>query len=107
MFDELDHAKPWMVDGLGCVPYKIRLERARRWYLNKVDTELIDIDVHAPIKTLDTVFGMFGSHPPGKPTTGVEKTMSIEDVLKALYFLNICPSYMSAQNMALLFQTVL
>ena len=107
MFDELDHAKPWMVDGLGCVPYKIRLERARRWYLNKVDTEVIDIDVHVPIKTLDAVFGMFGSHPPGKPTTGVEKTMSIEDVLKALYFLNICPSYMSAQNMALLFQTVL
>jgi hypothetical protein len=102
MFDELDKAPRWKVDGYGCKPHHIRLERARRWLLNGVDTEVINIDFKAREKDYPALFETFGSHPPGKPISGVAKTMTMEDILKVLLFLNVCPAYISAVEVALM-----
>jgi hypothetical protein len=51
MFDDIDGAKRWKVEG----GHKMRKERARRWLLNEVDTEVIEIDFHAQTKQWDQV----------------------------------------------------
>jgi hypothetical protein len=51
MFDDLDGAKRWKVEA----GHKIRKERARRWFLNEVDTEVIEVDFAARAKTWDQV----------------------------------------------------
>jgi len=53
------------------------------------------------------VFDTFASHPPGEPADGHPKTLSMEDLSRALSFLNICPAYMSLQQVAVYYQDLM
>jgi len=103
MFDSLDGAKNWRVDE----GHKVRKERARRYFLNEVDCEVIEIDVAAQEKDMGSIFQIFVTHLLGEPTNDTKKTLSFNDTLKLLSFMNICPAYMTGNDVAKHYQHVL
>jgi|NorSeaMetagenome_1021524.scaffolds.fasta_scaffold41925_1 hypothetical protein len=58
------------------------------------------MDFRAEAKDLDAMFELYARTPPGEPAEGHPKSLSLEEMLNLLNFLNICPAYFSAYNVA-------
>jgi len=53
------------------------------------------------------MFELYAGHAPGEPSKGHPKSLSLENLLDLLNFLNICPAYIMADNVAYFMQDFL
>jgi hypothetical protein len=58
------------------------------------------MDFRAARKELDEMFQLYAGHAPGEPSKEHPKSLSLENLLDLLNFLNICPAYIMADNVA-------